>query len=64
MTVSGTREGEPWIWNLICADGEYYHVDLLRSNDAGRFQCYSAAQMAGYVWDYSAFPDTQELHRE
>ena len=64
VTVSGTREGEPWMWNLICADGEYYHVDLLRSNDAGRFQCYSAAQMAGYVWDYSAFPDTQELHRE
>lgn len=61
VTVSGTREGEPWLWNLICADGAYYHVDLLRSKDAGRFQCHSAAQMEGYVWDYSAFPDTQEL---
>ena len=51
--VSGTREGEPWFWNIICEDGVYYHVDLLSFPG---FAKHSDAQMAGYVWDYSAYP--------
>lgn len=58
VTVTGTRSGEPWTWNLICQDDVYYHVDLLRSNEQGKFQRFADSEMAGYVWDYSAYPGT------
>ena len=54
--VSGTRSGEPWVWNLICEDGVYYHVDLLGSVSTGRLHKLTEAEMNGYVWDYSAYP--------
>lgn len=52
--ISGTKNGEPWYWNLICVDGQWLHVDLLESSAEGSFQCYEADQMQNYVWDYSA----------
>lgn len=55
--VTGTRGGEPWVWNMICVDGVYSHVDLLRSRDAGRLVRNSQNDMNGYVWDYSAYPE-------
>ena len=55
--VTGTRWGEPWSWNMICDDGRYYHVDLLRCSSEGKFSVRSDNQMEGYVWDYSAFPE-------
>lgn len=55
--VTGTRNGEPWTWNLV-QDGErYYHVDLLRSNEMGEFREFLDEDMGGYVWDYSAYPE-------
>ena len=54
--VSGTRDGNPWFWNLICEDGTYYYVDLLRSVSNGAMQRMTVANMTGYVWDYSAYP--------
>ena len=54
--ISGTKAGEPWFWNMICEDGVYYHVDLLRAHTAGTYQTYTDAQMRGYVWDYTAYP--------
>lgn len=54
--VTGTRSGEPWTWNIICEDGYYWHVDLLRSNERGQFRKALDADMEGYVWDYSAYP--------
>lgn len=56
MTVTGTRSGAPWTWNIVLDNGCYYHVDLLRSNVGGQFREYSDAQMGSYVWDYSAYP--------
>ena len=54
--VSGTRDGEAWTWNII-RDGErYYHIDLLRADSQGGFQCCTDKEMQGYVWDYSAYP--------
>jgi hypothetical protein len=38
MTVTGTRAGEPWTWNIILDNGGYYHVDLQRSNLSGQFR--------------------------
>lgn len=51
--VSGTREGEPWFWNIICEDGTYRHVDLIAN---GSFEKLYDEQMQGYVWDYSGYP--------
>lgn len=54
--VTGTKEGEPWFWNIICEDGAYYHVDLLRSSADGFYQKFTDVEMEGYVWDYAAYP--------
>ena len=56
MTVTGTRAGEPWSWNMILDNGCYYHVDLLRSDLSGQFRELLDEQMQTYVWDYSAYP--------
>ena len=56
MTVTGTRDGEPWTWNIVLDGEEYYHVDLLRCSDSGKYREQTDAQMQGYVWDYSAYP--------
>ena len=56
MTVTGTRDGEPWCWNIVLDNDRYFHVDLLRCNDLGGFREFTDAEMNGYVWDYSAYP--------
>lgn len=56
IVVTGTRSGEPWTWNIICQDGTYRHVDLLRCNEQGRFKQQLDEDMEGYVWDFSAYP--------
>ncbi|MBQ8622238.1 MAG: transglutaminase domain-containing protein [Oscillospiraceae bacterium] len=56
MTVTGTRAGEPWTWNIVLDDGQYYHVDLLRSSEQGKFREYTDDSMGSYVWDYSDYP--------
>ena len=56
--VTGTRNGEAWYWNMICQEGIYYHVDLLESRALGQLTRLTDAQMGGYVWDYSAYPET------
>lgn len=56
MTVTGTRSGEPWTWNIVLDDGCYFHVDLLRSNLAGEFRELTDVEMRTYVWDYSSYP--------
>ena len=59
QVISGTRSGEPWVWNLICEDGVYYHVDLLRSNTAGKLLRLSDDEMSGYVWDFTAYAEAE-----
>ena len=56
MVVTGTKNGDPWSWNIVRDDGNYYHVDLLRSSHQGNFREYLDSDMDGYVWDYSAYP--------
>ena len=55
--ISGTKNGEPWYWNLIRIDSKWLHVDLLEASSQGGFVCHDAAQMEAYVWDYSAYAD-------
>lgn len=56
LTVSGTRDGAPWSWNIVREDDAYYHVDLLRCEEDGEFREYPDALMSGYVWDYLEYP--------
>ena len=56
MTVTGTRDGEPWTWNIVLDGDAYYHVDLLRSSERGKYQERTDEEMQGYVWDYSDYP--------
>ena len=58
VVVSGTRDAQPWCWNLVRFRGKYYHVDLLRCNEKDEFVMRPAEEMSGYVWDYSAYPDS------
>ena len=57
LVVTGTRSGEPWVWNIVSDNGTYQHVDLLRCSDQGRFREVADRDMGGYVWDYSAYPE-------
>lgn len=56
LVVSGTWEGQPLFWNIVCDEGVYYHVDLLRCSRDGYFRELLDEDMSGYVWDYSAYP--------
>ena len=56
ITVTGTRDGEPWYWNIVLIDGVYYHIDLLQCHQEDLFEGKFDADMTGYVWDYSAYP--------
>jgi len=64
LVVSGTREGMPWVWNLICEDGLYSHVDLMASIGKGRLIRQADVDMNGYVWDYSAYPEAEKIVQE
>lgn len=54
--ITGTRDGEPWTWNVISSLGNYTHVDLLRCSENNHFANVRGSDMEGYVWDYSAIP--------
>lgn len=56
VTVPGTCGEEPRIWNIVCIDGIYYHVDLLDCASRGHFTLLGDQEMAGYVWDTAAYP--------
>lgn len=61
MTISGTKDGQAWFWNIINIDGNYYHVDVLQCKQTGVFRPVHANEMSGYVWDYSASPISIEI---
>lgn len=63
LTVSGTRSGEAWFWNIVKDGDRYAHVDVLRCAQAGYFRERSDEQMDGYVWDYLAYPACEEEYR-
>lgn len=62
--VTGTRQGEPWTWNIVKSDESYFHVDLLCSHSDSGFALLTDEQMADYVWDYSAYPACVEIASE
>jgi hypothetical protein len=58
QVVTGTRDGKPWCWNIVKMEENYLHVDLIRCSQTGGFRQCSDEEMIGYVWDYSAYPQT------
>lgn len=56
LTVVGTYNSELRYWNIVCIDGVYYHVDLLRSKEEGQFREMTDSEMEEYVWYYPAYP--------
>lgn len=61
VCVSGTLDGESRWWNLVRIDGAWYHVDLLGSR---RFQPLTDAEMTGYEWDRTAYPEASGAAQE
>jgi hypothetical protein len=55
-TVSGLRNGNPWSWNVLRYRGRFYHIDLLRCNEAGGFALVEGKDMEGYDWDIAQYP--------
>ena len=55
--VTGTREGEKVWWNRIRIDGEWYHLDLMATQ---QFEPRTDDQMIGYDWDREAYPASGE----
>lgn len=61
--IHGTRDGNPWVWNMVQIDGNYYHADLLRDGQNSAFRVYADQEMIGYVWDYSAYPVCEKIYQ-
>ncbi|MBE6947356.1 MAG: transglutaminase domain-containing protein [Ruminococcaceae bacterium] len=56
--VTGTRNDEPWVWNVMEIEGVFYHLDMLRCSEEGEFRLRTKDEMKNYVWDYTAYPST------
>lgn len=64
LMVTGTKYAEPWTWNIVSDEGQYYHLDLTQCKEDGFFHERTDDAMGGYVWDYSAFPACGAASRE
>ena len=62
--ISGERNGAEHYWNLLCIDGVYYHVDLMRGLEEGetelRLLYAGEIRAEGYYWDETAYPPAAE----
>lgn len=62
--VEGTRGGTEHMWNLVCLDGVYYYVDLMRSVERGEKELtlLTAGELLaeGYEWQQEDFPANPE----
>lgn len=56
LVVTGSYGEEEMVWNMVLDDGQYYHVDLLRCSEEGRYLEKTDSQMYGYQWDSTAYP--------
>ena len=58
--IEGTKNGDPYYWNLLVLEDKTYHVDLRRYVEQGNnsiIPLYDETLLAeGYVWDRDAYP--------
>ena len=57
-TVEGSRDNAPYVWNIVCVDGVYCHVDLCRAILEGSesLPLLLDSAMAEYRWDAEQYP--------
>lgn len=57
VTVKGMRGGEDVYWNILCPDGQYCHVDILRDllDDAELHLRFDEDMAAEYYWDTQTY---------
>ena len=61
-TVSGMREGEAYLWNIVRLDGYYRHVDLARcALELNDLVFWSDNDMSEYYWNTDVFPACEPL---
>lgn len=62
LIVTGSKDGEAYYWNLLRVEGEYYHVDLMRSltREESELRLLYSPELSqeDYVWDASLYPTT------
>jgi len=64
-TVSGLRDGEPYLWNIISVDGEYRHLDLAQSMlSNGMLILKTDPEMTQYYWNMDAYPACEHIEEE
>ncbi len=63
QVVTGTRDAEPWSWNMVTIGEQSFHVDIPRAIGEG-FRLLTDWEMTGYVWDYSAYPLCDAYYQE
>ena len=51
QTVSGTRAGQKWYWNILQIGDVTYHIDLLRCRETGQFSYKTPQEMTDYIWN-------------
>lgn len=66
LLVSGTAEGIPHAWNLVFADGHWYHTDCTWSDTAHSslpLLCSDSTIHQSRFWDESAYPKADGTDR-
>lgn len=58
--VSGTRDGNPYYWNVYSNEDVWYHIDLLACSEQAGFSLKHPSELTGYVWDFSIYPQHTE----
>lgn len=60
--IEGRRGETAHYWNMICLDGQYYYIDLMRAIGPEGYDpvllTTQELEADGYVWDHSELPDT------
>lgn len=62
ILVLGEKNGLPYAWNIVCVDGQYYHLDLMQQWENGQqtpVLLYDT-QRAEYTWDAEQYPACPE----
>ena len=56
--VHGTKNGEPYEWNILELESGTWHIDVLSDEQAGVREPYLRTddEMEGYVWDRQTYP--------
>lgn len=65
-TVEIGQEDDVYVWNLICIDGLYYHLDLQQDalERLRTFRLRLDEEMIGYSWDREAYPPCDGIQPE